>query len=185
MDFKLIPGWFSESCERVLARLASGSPLRLGAEPDRGFDADRVLSDLERGEGRWQGPARVPGGPPLNATLAIWKEAGGRPLLALCVEPPPKNAAITGKDLELALLGIACAALAKESQGAVLLGQALGPVGAGLERGTVADQVQQLLALHDENIEVIVVPEDTARALPSLLGFEPRRLGNLLELRRV
>jgi hypothetical protein len=185
LDFHLIPGWFSESCDRVLARLAAGSPVRL-ADPAGGeVQFKRRDAPGESVPTRWMGVARVAQCPPLAAALTVWAEPTGRALLSLSIDPPPKGSEVTAKDLELSLLGLACAALAKESQGAVILGHDLGPVGAGLERATLAEQVQQLLALHGESIEVIVIPEDTARSLPSLIGFEPRRLGNLLELRRV
>ena len=96
----------------------------------------------------------------------------GRPLAAM-------------RELELGLLGIACAALAGQDQGAVMIGADLGSVAAARESGTVSEQLRRIRDRQGDRLQVLVCTADTAASLGALDGFTYSALGDLREFRRV
>lgn len=129
---------------------------------------------------RSEGRARVHGSRMLAFQCESFAAPSDRVLVSLsCADPKSDGTDTTFKDVELALMGVACAALAHESQGAVLIGVELGLVGAGLSRGTIAEQTQSAIELLGERVTCIIAAPDTARSLGALEGFSAGALGNL------
>jgi hypothetical protein len=195
MQAHILAGHFSAGPQALFGALQSGSGAlritRFQADGDEGADlAELALSSwlaaVPRGEvRRAHGLARVHGSKELPLRCECFGAGPGRVFTSIeCEHPLKSEGGITFKDVELALLGAACQALAHESQGAVLIGQQLGPVGAGLPRGTVAEEVLAALALHGAAVEQLVLAKDTAEHLSELTGFVRARLGNLVHCSR-
>lgn len=189
MDLHLIPGHFSDAAERMLESLATGGPqIRVRGRGETPCEPSDIvaLGHVTAGEGkRLEVVARVMASSALDCVIeAFGAPSAGRVLLGVSLDSSdPQGATI--KDLELGLLGLACAALAKEEQGVVILGGSLGPVGAGLQRGTVSEQVQTMLEMHGGAVEVIVATASTAERLGVIDDFARSELGNLIEYRRL
>lgn len=188
MDSHFVPGYFGGGPEPILERLASGTGgLRVlrweGPETDSGA-ALATLRDPPAGNVRkLKGEARIPPGKPLALTVETFGAAAGRTFTGLRLVLP-EDPGITGKDVEIVFLGLACAFLQAMDQGLAFLGPDLGPVGAGCGGGTLAEQARRLLDLHGGNVEVLIAAADTAAALGDLPGFARRRLGPAIEYRR-
>jgi hypothetical protein len=197
MDLHFIPGWFGEGPRRLLLRLTEGgqglhiSGWEAGASrtdetgPGAGPEATiEWLANVPAGTSRKaRAQARIPPGRPFPIEIEAFGGRADRVLVGLRAVHSPE-AGITAKDLELVFLSLACTALSRESQGAVIIGNDLGPVGAGLTVGTVAEQVAMILEVHGEAAEVLILAPDTAESLGELPGFRRRALAGLVELRR-
>jgi hypothetical protein len=83
----------------------------------------------------------------------------------------------------LAILGLACQVLAKEDHMVAMIGGDLGPIAAGLPRGSFTEQVTTLAEIHQGNLELIVMPLATAEALPQAPLPHREDLGNLVVYR--
>ena len=168
MEFHLIPGHFSDAVARLLARL------------------DAPLGELGEGESRQLDVrVRFETGRILAARLDAY---GGRPSGAVYVGLAFGGSApdgMTMKDVELGLLGLACAAMGGDDQGLVAMGSGLGPVAVGVPRGTLAEQGRALLDLHGAALEVLVACPDTATSLGDLEDFVREPLGDLVIYRRI
>ncbi len=183
MDAHLLPGFFSEGPAAWLTRLQSGAGalriegLQAGTEPE----VVQWLAQVPQGTTRRaEGKARVPGSRALALSCECFGATAGRVLVGLsCADPKSDGTETTFKDVEMALMGVACAALAHEAQGAVIIGDALGPVGAGLAHGTLAEQTQLALDLLGEQVTMVIAAPDTAVSLGVLAGFSAGALGNL------
>ena len=189
MDLHLIPGHFSDATARLLEGIAGGGPqLRVRSRGESASVDSEItkLSDVDAGQGRrLEVIARVMGSGALDAVIECFgAQSAGRVLVGLSLDASEPVGA-TVKDIEMGLLGLACMALAHEEQGVVAIGGSLGPVGAGLPRGTVTEQVVALLDLHGEAVEVIVATPSTAERLGELDDFARGALGDLVEYRRL
>ncbi len=120
-------------------------------------------------------------GPAFGGAITVRGVRPDRRLVALSIETTEvRNPA----DLELALMGLACGALATEAQGAVLIGSDLGmPGGAGVE-GTIAEQVRAAIDRHASHLALIIATADTAQSLGDLPSYHRAPLANLVEYRR-
>lgn len=87
-------------------------------------------------------------------------------------------------DMELAVMGLACGALAHESHGAAVIGSDLPAPEEPTAAGTVAEQVRGVLQAAGERAALVVAAPDTAASLGELPGFARRPLGDLVEYRR-
>jgi hypothetical protein len=164
LDLHFIPGYFSDGTDRVLAAL--------GVEG---------LGEDQEGVGR-EVSVR---GAVLPGRLRLVRAASGDRVFAdLAVPLDPERGPGAMQALEIEILRLACAALAHESQGALLVGQDLGEVDASAG-GTVAEQVLLRLEATGERIGLIVVAADTAARLGEIAGFQRAPLGDLVEYRRV
>ena len=105
---------------------------------------------------------------------------GGRTWLRVSTTP---QGPATPADVEMHYLGLACTALAHESQGAVLVGSDFGDLDANLA-GTVSEQVRALVERLGQRVVAIVATADTAASVGDLPGFTRSALANLVELRR-
>lgn len=168
MEFHLIPGHFSDAATRLLAHL------------------DVALGHVAEGEAQRVGVrVRFHSGRVVKATLeAYGARPAGRVFVGLTFENAPPDG-MTLKDVELGLLGLACAAMGGEDQGLVAIGSGLGPVGAGVPRGTLAEQTRALLELHGRSAELLVACPDTAESLGELHDFVREPLGDLVTYRRI
>lgn len=189
MELHLIPGHFSAAAKKVLHRLPEGTSGRFRIAETTGCGKPEIdlaiLSEPERGEARSvSGMARVMGSRALPVEVETFGgHPQGRVLLRVAIRPDDQPG-VTPKDLEMGLLGLACAALSGEEHGAVLIGGGLGPVGVAVPRGTVAEQIEGLLELHGECVQVMVMTAATWKTLGHAPGFEEAPLGDLVELRR-
>ncbi len=194
MDLHLIPGYFGDATTRFLGRLFGGAPIRTlgwriaggeGVSVELGADAAlRRLADTETGATRRvEADGRIPGSRPLPLVVETFAARNGRLLVGLFVTLPDE-AGVTHKDLEIAFLGLVCAGLGGEDQGAALLGSGLGPIGVGASRGTISEQLVELLSIHGEAIEVLILAPGTAASLGEVPGFVPTALGDLVLYRR-
>ena len=189
MDLHLIPGHFSDATERLLTRLADGGPqVRLRGRGDVDWSRDSVvaLGHVGAGDGRHVDvTAHVMGSRALEGRVeSFGAPSAGRVFVGLSLDSADPGAA-TIKDVEMGLLGLACAALASADQGVVALGGSLGPVGVGLPRGTVAEQVEALLEFHGPAVEVLVATASTAERMGEVPDFARSALGDLIEFRRI
>ncbi len=164
-ELHLVPGYFTEAPARLLERL--------GLAPADGAPRDAMhVEPMELLDGL---------GRRMRGILTVRRVRLDRELVGLTI---PKLNVANPADLELALLGLSCSALATESQGATLIGMDLGmPGGASIE-GTVAEQVDAAIARLGERILVVVATADTARSLGEPPGFLRSELANLVEFRR-
>ncbi len=167
MDLHLIPGHFSEAATRLAERI--GVPV---AHVTPGL-SQRTDVDVPLLGGRSR-PATVE---------AFGGEPAGRVFMSISFTDDVISDALTIKDLEIGLMGLACAAMGGEEQGAVLIGEALGPVGAGVPRGTLGEQTRALLTLHGEAAQVLVVCPGTSQSLGELDGYLREPLGDLVTYR--
>lgn len=186
VDLHYIPGHFGGGTSALLEQLSSGSGhFRVSRLED---DGDLVwLGGVGDAESRsLSGRAHIAASRPIPVTLETFgaPPSGRRILFGVSLDLP-EDLGITHKDVEVGLLGIAYSILTREDQGAVLVGAGLGPVGAGLPRGTVADQVLALLSIHGKSVDLIVTPTDTATSLDQLADFARREQGGLFEYRRL
>ncbi len=106
-------------------------------------------------------------------------------MVGVSFEDSPLGGDMTVKDLEIGLLGLACAAVGGEDQGVVAIGAALGPVGVAIPRGTLAEQGRALVSLHGPSMEVLVACPDTAASLGDLAGYVREPLGDLVTYRLI
>ncbi len=191
MQAHILAGHFSAGPRALLEAFASGAgTLRLeslaaegDALPAAGLaELAAWLAEVPRGAvRRARGTARVHGSKALAFSCECFGAGPGRVLTGLdCSHPEKSEGGITFKDVELALLGAACQALAHESQGVVLIGRGLGPVGAGIPHGTLAEELLVALELHGEAVDQVVLAPDTALYVPPLPGFQRIKLGNLV-----
>jgi hypothetical protein len=194
VEFHLIPSLFSDSGPRLLGALGApeGAMRMIEVDSDQGrLGGDVVHSGLlalehvAPGESlHLAGTVKMVGSRPLGARVETFGAfPPGRLLVGLAVDFV-EGAGGTLVDLQLGLMGLCCAALGGDDQGFALMGVGLGPVGAGIGRGTVAEQARALLEVLEESIDVVVAAPATARALGVLEGFERRPLGDLTEWRR-
>jgi hypothetical protein len=181
VELHLVPGFFGDAPLRLLEALRSGYPFAAaeggplaipGGDPGPREERCDLLS------------ARVGLGPPLPLRLRRYRLLDGRLLVGLEAVLEDPGLGTTGKDLEIAALGLGCAALARDSQGALLVGEDLGVLGAGLARQGLPDQVRELVSLHGPSLALLVLAPDTARGLSELPGFGIERLGDLVLARR-
>lgn len=191
MQAHILAGHFSAGPRALFESFAAGAgTLRIeslvaegDAAPSASLEELAIwLAEVPRGVvRRARGSARVQGSKALVFSCECFGAGPGRVLTGLdCAHPAKSEGGITFKDVELALLGVACKALAHESQGAVLIGRGLGPVGAGLPHGTIAEELLAALDLHGEAVDQIVLAPDTALHVPSLPGFQRLKLGDLV-----
>lgn len=191
MQAHILAGHFSPGPRALIEALVGGTgALRIeslaadgdSSAPSGMADLAGWLADVPRGiVRRASGQARVHGSRALAFRCECFGAGHGRVLTSFdCMHPVKGEGGVTFKDVELALLGAACQALAHESQGAVLIGGSLGPVGAGLPHGTVSEEVLAALDLHGEAVEQVLLAPDTAAHLPALPGFQRAKLGNLV-----
>lgn len=196
LDFHFLPGFFGEGTRRLLSRLERGSgAMRLlsweagprGGAPPRESGPGAVMGWLaevpERAGRQARAEARITPGRSFPLEVESFGAPAARVLVGLHALLP-EDAGITLKDVEIAFLGLACAALGGEVQGVILLGSGLGPVGVGLSRGTVAEQVLSAIDLHGEDLALIVATADSAASLGDLSGFVKKTLADLWEYRR-
>jgi hypothetical protein len=194
VEFHLIPSLFSDNGPRLLRALGApeGTMRMIEVDSDQGrLGGDVVLSgllgleDVAPGESRYlEGTVKMVGSRPLGARVETFGAfPPGRLLVGLAVDFV-EGVGGTLVDLHLGLMALSCAALGGDDQGFVLMGVGLGPVGAGIGRGTVAEQARALLDVLEESIDVVVAAPATARALGVLEGFECRPMGDLTEWRR-
>ncbi|HYC76941.1 MAG TPA: hypothetical protein VEI02_04860 [Planctomycetota bacterium] len=197
MSFELhyYPGRFGEGVRGLVERLIGGSTafrldrltpaLGPGADEHRAASTDVAaawLVDAARGEARSAFAAfKAPNGSTYGAVLTVRGLALDRRVAALAF---PGDDGIKASDAELALLGATCAALAKESQGAGLIGGDLGDPGRFGEDGSVADQVRAALDHLGGKVLVVLAAPDTAASLDELDGFWKRSFVGLVEYRR-
>jgi len=187
-----VPGIFGTAPGRLLARLLEGSA-GLEVQDLRPVDSEGGSGDVSdwlgsppQGEARQAvAMASLGGRKGLRLRLeTLGASPAGRLLVGLELEAM-KEGLWTHKDLEIALMALACAALSGESQGAVLIGPHLGPVGVGLGRGGVHEQVRGLLEILGAHVGLIVASPDTAAGLDDLGGFTREPLGDLAAFRPV
>jgi len=167
MDLHLIPGHFSEAA----ARLADGIGVQVEHVKPGMSQREQVDVPLLAGRSR---PAIVE---------AFGGEPAGRVFVSISFAADVISEAMTIKDLEIGLMGLACAAMGGEEQGTVLIGEGLGPVGAGVPRGTLGEQTRALLTLHGEAAQVLVVCPGTSESLGDLGGYLKEPLGDLVTYR--
>jgi hypothetical protein len=193
LDLLYLPGLFGAGAERLLGRLIAGigswrvRSLRAPGAPAGGAaDVGAWLAATDSGEcrvaslelgaaegGSWSGKLEVAGTP-----------IPGRQLVAISLFLPAGRPLGAMRALELGLLGIACAALAGEDQGAVLIGADLGSAAASRGPGTVSEQLRRILGDQGDRLQVVVCTADTAASLGPLEGFVDGSLGDLREFRR-
>ncbi|MSR74168.1 MAG: hypothetical protein EXS14_01690 [Planctomycetes bacterium] len=186
MDAHLLPGFFSAGPVDWLRHLHAGAGA-LRVESLSAVDGDNVddvvvwLGAVPQGmTRRAAGTARVVGSRALSLGCECFGSAADRVLVGVaCSDPKSESSGATFKDVEMALMGVACAALAHESQGVVLIGVELGPVGAGVGRGTLAEQAHSALQFLGERVTLVIAAPDTALNLGTLPGFSAAALGNL------
>jgi hypothetical protein len=189
LELHLLPGHFSEGGQRAIDTLTGeGAILRavnLAREDDEAEgDVAQWLKEVPTGERRRaRGRFRIPGGRAHPLQIEV---LGGQPEGRLHVAVRmawDRASGSTHKDLELAILGLACQILVREDHMAALVGGELGPVAAGLPRGSFGEQIAALLEFHDSNIEVLIMPTEVAQGV--LATHLPHRetIGNLVVMR--
>lgn len=198
LELHFLPGLFAAGTDGLLTRIADGEtrltirdlmdPGTEGAPHDT-EEGLTWLGEPRAGESRrLEATALLPGaGRARCAMQSFGVGPGDRAMFGLGLDVKREATGPGGptiKDWEIGLLGLACAALAGEDQGAVLLGNDLGPVGVGLARGTVSEQLEGLLQVLGESVEVMVLAPGTAASLPWDAAFEVGSLGDLEERRR-
>ncbi|MAG56457.1 MAG: hypothetical protein CMJ83_09215 [Planctomycetes bacterium] len=189
MELHLIPGHFSEATAKLLTELARPDARRfriVGEDAKRHAAELAGLAEASRGASSVVSThARVMGSRPLATRIeGFGAHPEGRVLVGVHLELI-EECGVTLTDLEIGLLGVTCAALAGEEQGAVIIGIGLGPVGAGLPRGAVAEQIHALVKLHEDSVGVVVATAATAEKIGQLDGFVRASLADLVEWRRM
>jgi hypothetical protein len=193
------PGRFGDGAEGFLDRVGKGATaLRLSdATPALGVGVVEAAAAAKSGDSipttlKWLLSAE---GSETRAAFASFDYGGrraggalttracgrGRVLVAMGF---PGDGALKAVDAELALLGAACSALARESQGAALIGYDLGDPGRFGAEGTVAEQVRAALEVLGDAVLIVLTAPDTAASLGELEGFARRPMADLVEFRR-
>ncbi len=196
MAYELIylPGRFSDGVAGFVGPLVGGRTavklralrpaLGPGAETRRSDPADAAagwLADVQDGELRTCMADFDAFGRRANGSVSSRGVRGGRALVHVGI---PGDGPLQPSDAETALLAVSCAALAKESQGAALIGYDLGdPAVYGVE-GSVAEQVRAATAGLGGKVLLVLATADTAQALAELDGFYAQPCANLTEYRR-
>ena len=196
MAYELIylPGRFSDGVAGFVGPLVGGrTAVRLRSMcPAIGPGADARRTDPPEASAAWlvdvgEGELRTciasfdAFGRRANGSVSSRGVRGGRALVHFGI---PGDGPLQPSDAETALLAVSCGALAKESQGAVLIGYDLGdPAEYGVE-GSVAEQVRAAAAGLGGKILLVVAAADTASALGELDGFYAKPFSNLTEYRR-
>lgn len=188
------PGRFSDGVRGLLDRLIGGSTaLKLrtltpalgpgaAAHAHASHDvAAAWLADAGPNELRSAVAAFEHRGAETGAGVSVRGVASGRTLVAFGF---PGDGGLGASDAELGLLGVAVSALAKESQGAGLIGYDLGDPGRFGAEGTVSEQVRAALAALGGRVLVIIAAPDTAASLGEVVGFYKRPFVDLVEYRR-
>jgi hypothetical protein len=190
LELHFFPGLFAEGVPRFLRRLEGGSGAELKAVLDSSLEGDPsvadVLAHLLAVEGvttrRARFAARLITGGSAEVSLEVaGAHPAGRQLCRLLVETRKEEDL---RDLEQVVLGLACAALAKDGQGACLIGATLGAVGVGAGRGTVTEQLRGALAVLEDAVDVLLLGPDTAERFGVPAGWVATPLGELVQLRR-
>ena len=199
LSLHLVPGMFVEGTRRLVERLLAGagglSVERLAPSDETPPYSDetrpRSLEDLQEWlEGCALGEVRkitldgrLGASPPLQLELEVLgARPEGRKLLGLELTARARPM-WTIKDFEIALMGVACAALSGQSQGAALIGGQLGPVGVGAVTGTVAEQVSALLGILERRVQVVIAAPDTAASLDQIPSYARSAMADLSEFR--
>jgi len=195
----LVPGMFGEGTRRLVERLLAGAG-GLSVERLAHSDESPPCSDetppcsLEELPAWFEGCApgevrkitldgRLGASPPLKLELEVLgSRPEGRNLLGLELKSRARPV-WTIKDFEITLMGVACAALSGQSQGAALIGDQLGPVGVGAVTGTVAEQTSALLGILGRRVQVVIVAPDTAASLDQIPSYARSPMADLVEFR--
>jgi hypothetical protein len=188
------PGRFGDGVRGLLDRLVGGATaLKLrsfrpalgeGAREHAQASTDVAvawLADVAPGEMRSALAEFDRLGRTASAGIVVRGVRGGRALVAIGF---PAEAGLSASDAELALLGVVVSSLAKESQGAGLIGYDLGDPGRFGAEGTVAEQVRAAVAEVGTKVLAVIAAPDTAASLGELEGFYRRPFVNLFEYRR-
>jgi hypothetical protein len=193
-ELAYLPGRFSDGVAGFVGPLVRGTTAvrLLSLVPETGPGAAALRDATPEAAGAWlaavaTGELRACKievavfGKRAHGALACRGAKGDRALahLLLAADGP-----LAPSDAETALLAPACAALAREAQGAALIGYGLGDPAEYGGEGTVAEQVRAADAALGGRLLGFVAAPDTARALGDFAGFHPAPLGNLAHFRR-
>lgn len=185
------PGYFSEGVKRLFLKLESGATLfrmrdakastegvAYAGEALYDWLSSPNLGELRRATANFTADG---GGPTFTGELITLGRSAER---SIAIVSWPESIQVGGTDVELGFMGLGCAALAVEAQGAAILGRDLGRTVPSAECGSIADEVLEKVAQRNQGILLFLTTADTARSLGEVAGYSSAPLANLFEYRR-